>query len=66
MIYTAFPIQINPEYLRPGDVTLTWCRVHMDRTEHLYRPGTKRPMTCLECHPELDPRKAQEATNVLP
>jgi hypothetical protein len=49
--------QTAADWLRPGDITPTWCGLHMDRTDHLYRPGTKTPLTCLDCFPNLDPRR---------
>lgn len=42
-----------------GSITWTWCSRHLDRTRHVYRPGTPHPLTCLECHPEADPEKEQ-------
>jgi len=42
--------------LHPGDITYTWCSRHMDRTAHVYQPDKMRKLSCLECHPEDDPR----------
>jgi hypothetical protein len=49
----------NGERLHPGSITRAWCRAHMVRTLHVFRPGTPRPLTCLECHPEADPARAE-------
>ena len=38
--------------LRPGDVTVSWCSKHWDRTDHLY---TGNRLICLECYPEYKP-----------
>lgn len=46
--------------LRPGDIVWTWCSQSGDRERHIYRPGTIKPLTCLHCHPELDPEKEGE------
>jgi hypothetical protein len=46
--------------LRPGDIVYTWCCHQWDRTEHVYDPHAKVPLTCLVCHPEKDPRKEGE------
>lgn len=43
--------------IQPGDITETWCSLHLDRTDHLWT-GSK--LICLECHPEKDPRKEGE------
>jgi hypothetical protein len=40
--------------LKKGDITSTFCAVHMERTDHLY---TGYSLVCLECRKDLDPRK---------
>jgi hypothetical protein len=43
--------------LTSGAITWTWCSLHMTRTRHIYLPGTPKPLTCLECEPDKEPRK---------
>ena len=43
--------------VRPGDIRMTWCSRHWDRTDHLW---TGYQLICLLCHPERDPRREIE------
>lgn len=36
---------------KPGDTRWAWCRIHMDRTTHLW---DGHQWICLECFPELE------------
>jgi hypothetical protein len=61
-MHTIITEQPQPERLTSGAITWTWCRAHMVRTLHVFRPGTPRPLMCLECHPEADPARAAKGT----
>jgi hypothetical protein len=43
--------------LRPGDVTWGWCSKCGTQQDKLY---TGYSLVCLQCHPEKDPRKANQ------
>jgi hypothetical protein len=46
--------------LRVGDITPTWCSVHMVLTDHLY---TGHSLECLECKPHT-PCKVDVIDNI--
>lgn len=51
MLNYIFPTHA-PATVKPGDVFTTWCSVCMTQTDHVYRPGSKKPLECLGCKTE--------------
>lgn len=51
----TFIIGYPPNVMHDGDIVLTWCSRHMERTSHVYTPGGVAKLVCLDCHPEYRP-----------
>jgi hypothetical protein len=41
--------------IKDGDIIQSWCS-HHEKSEHVFRPHAKIPLTCLICSPLADPR----------
>lgn len=62
----ALTIGYPPNILRDGDIVLTWCGRHMERTSHVYKPNEFAKLICLDCHPERRPEeKEKNDTRIL-
>jgi CxxC-x17-CxxC domain-containing protein len=49
-----------PVILTKKSILKTHCSVCGRATEHVYNPSEKKPLACLICYPEKDPRKEGE------